>query len=53
MTFDTEKFMEDLQNPDKTATMLTDIANFIEKLIEYIGKLFNAFTIKPKYADQD
>ena len=51
MSFDTDKFMEDLQNPEKTETMLTDIANFFEKLIEYIGKLFKAFTIKANYID--
>lgn len=51
MTFDSEKFMADLGDESKTAQILTDIANFIEKLIDYIGKLFKAFTVKPNYTD--
>lgn len=42
------EIMENL-NKDNAKAFLTDIANFLEKLIEYIGKLFKAFTIKPEY----
>ena len=44
--------MENL-NKDNAKGFLTDIANFLEKLIEYLGKLFTTFTVKPKYADKD
>ncbi len=44
--------MENL-NKENAGQFLTDIANFLETLIRYIGQLFKAFTIKPKYADHD
>lgn len=53
MSFDFDAFMKDLGDESKTATMLKDIVNAIETLVRYIGQLFNAFTVKPIYADKD
>ncbi len=44
--------MENL-NKENAGQFLTDIANFLETLIRYIGQFFKAFAIKPKYADHD
>ncbi len=49
MNFDFKEIFKDNESSNQ---VLQDLINALEHLVYYIDKLFHAFTIKPKYADQ-
>ena len=53
MAIDFDKIKEAISTDEGMKTFFTDIANALQVLVDLLGKLFNAFAIKPKYADPD
>ncbi len=53
MSIDFDKIKEAISTEDGMNTFFKDIANALQVLVDLLGKLFKAFAIKPKYADEN